>query len=99
MWEHALISKTEVVSITSFNEWGEGTQIEPARVPGTLAGIDPGRLATHLDYGEDPLLYLRITREMAERGGVTITQATAGAGATDTGRVTEISSTDMKSEL
>lgn len=31
MWAEALRAGPEVVSITSWNEWGEGTQIEPAR--------------------------------------------------------------------
>jgi glycoprotein endo-alpha-1,2-mannosidase len=30
MWEAALATGARVVSITSINEWGEGTQIEPA---------------------------------------------------------------------
>lgn len=30
MWEAALASSAQMVSVTSFNEWGEGTQIEPA---------------------------------------------------------------------
>ena len=30
MWEEALSSEPSSVSITSYNEWGEGTQIEPA---------------------------------------------------------------------
>jgi glycoprotein endo-alpha-1,2-mannosidase len=30
LWSAALRAKPDVVTITSFNEWGEGTQIEPA---------------------------------------------------------------------
>lgn len=32
LWSAALAASPDVVSITSFNEWGEGTQIEPAAV-------------------------------------------------------------------
>ena len=32
MWEEALHARPSFVSITSYNEWGEGTQIEPAKV-------------------------------------------------------------------
>jgi hypothetical protein len=31
MWKKAMKAAPHVVSITSYNEWGEGTQIEPAR--------------------------------------------------------------------
>jgi len=31
MWSAALRASPDVVTITSYNEWGEGTQIEPAR--------------------------------------------------------------------
>jgi glycoprotein endo-alpha-1,2-mannosidase len=31
MWKSALAAKSDLVTITSYNEWGEGTQIEPAR--------------------------------------------------------------------
>jgi hypothetical protein len=31
MWAAALAGRADVVTITSYNEWGEGTQIEPAR--------------------------------------------------------------------
>ena len=30
MWEEALKIHPEYISVTSFNEWHEGTQIEPA---------------------------------------------------------------------
>jgi hypothetical protein len=30
LWDAALKAAPDVISITSFNEWGEGTQIEPA---------------------------------------------------------------------
>jgi hypothetical protein len=31
MWRWALRAKADLVTITSYNEWQEGTQIEPAR--------------------------------------------------------------------
>ena len=32
MWKTALKADADVVTITSYNEWQEGTQIEPARI-------------------------------------------------------------------
>jgi glycoprotein endo-alpha-1,2-mannosidase len=38
MWTAALRAHPDVVTITSYNEWGEGTQIEPARkLPGYVS--------------------------------------------------------------
>jgi hypothetical protein len=31
MWRGALRARADLVTITSYNEWHEGTQIEPAR--------------------------------------------------------------------
>jgi glycoprotein endo-alpha-1,2-mannosidase len=39
-WNDAIRALPDIVSITSFNEWGEGTQIEPAR-SGTILPIIP----------------------------------------------------------
>jgi hypothetical protein len=39
MWKAAVAARADRVTITSYNEWHEGTQIEPARAPG------PERLA------------------------------------------------------
>ena len=53
-------SRGGLVSITSFNEWGEGTQIEPA-----VPKISSSR--TYLDYSPGrPDFYLLLTRDMAE---------------------------------
>jgi len=43
----AVAADPDFISVTSFNEWGEGTQVEPALVPHT----PDDRLRTHLDYG------------------------------------------------
>ena len=34
MWSAAVAAAPDVVTITSYNEWHEGTQIEPARLAG-----------------------------------------------------------------
>ena len=34
MWDRAIRAKPDIVTITSYNEWHEGTQIEPARAVG-----------------------------------------------------------------
>lgn len=50
MWSAALGAAPELVGITSFNEWHEGTQIEPA-VPKNIPGF------TYLDYQPLPADY------------------------------------------
>ena len=47
-----------IVSITSFNEWGEGTQIEAA------ANSDPNKMITYESYHQGPLTYIKLTREL-----------------------------------
>lgn len=55
-WRSAINSRVNYISITSFNEWHEGTQIEPAR-PKTFRGF------TYLDYEpEGPYYYLNLTK-------------------------------------
>ncbi len=60
-WEAALAVNPAIVSVTSFNEWHEGTQIEPA-VPKTTEGFE------YLDYTpKAPEWYLDRTRHWIER--------------------------------
>jgi hypothetical protein len=40
LWAAALAASPDIVSITSFNEWGEGTQIEPAQARSGYASYD-----------------------------------------------------------
>lgn len=60
-WAAAAASGAHAVSITSWNEWGEGTQIEPCQ-PWT----DPDTGTPYKDYGTGgPWLYLNITQQAA----------------------------------
>lgn len=55
-WRSAINNAVNFVSITSYNEWHEGTQIEPAR-PKMIPGF------SYLDYEpEGPYFYLNLTR-------------------------------------
>ena len=58
----------KMVSLTSFNEWHEGTQIEPA-VPksiGRNGGGGSSRLYTYVDYSpHPPNYYLQLTRDVS----------------------------------
>ena len=55
MWEAAIQHEADMVSITSYNEWGEGTQIEPAV-----------RKTGYEDPGDDPNFYLQLTADYAD---------------------------------
>lgn len=59
MFIKAVEAGPDYIGITSFNEWHEGTQIEPA-IPKKLPSY------TYEDYGEDtdPLFYIKKTREL-----------------------------------
>ncbi|XP_062889248.1 glycoprotein endo-alpha-1,2-mannosidase-like isoform X1 [Mobula hypostoma] len=57
----ALLIRPEIITITSFNEWHEGTQIEKA-VPKKTSQV------VYLDYlPHKPDIYLEITRKWAEK--------------------------------
>jgi hypothetical protein len=66
-WERAIDSGAEWITITSFNEWHEGTQIEPA-VPKSIPGF------TYLNYegayglrgAQAELAYIERTRQMID---------------------------------
>jgi glycoprotein endo-alpha-1,2-mannosidase len=62
MFEHAVNTNADLIGITSFNEWHEGTQIEPA-VPKEIPSF------TYVDYGEDtdPIFYIRKTKELIDK--------------------------------
>lgn len=60
-WKVAVESEPAAISITSFNEWGEGTQIEPA-----VPALDPASGLAYADYGPDPNLYLKLTKAWAD---------------------------------
>ncbi|HEX6664773.1 MAG TPA: hypothetical protein VF025_13965, partial [Gaiellaceae bacterium] len=40
MWEAAIRADANLVTVTSYNEWGEGTQIEPAGHGGRYESYD-----------------------------------------------------------
>jgi hypothetical protein len=64
-WTAALSTgvQPEMVTVTSFNEWHEGTIIEPPAVK-----VDNGRGYTYADFGKlPPAGYLDLTRQWVDR--------------------------------
>jgi glycoprotein endo-alpha-1,2-mannosidase len=47
MWRRAVSARPPIVTITSYNEWHEGTQIEPARYAGTAYDSYEGAWGLH----------------------------------------------------
>ena len=62
MFIKAVNAKADFIGITSFNEWHEGTQIEPA-IPKTIPSF------TYENYGEetDPVFYIKKTKELIRK--------------------------------
>ena len=63
MWEEAINVSPSFVSITSYNEWGEGTQIEPARE--VLQSEKYSKNYQH--YNEDPHQYIKLTTKYSTK--------------------------------
>ncbi|CAG0896258.1 unnamed protein product [Cyprideis torosa] len=62
-WQKAVESQPDFISITSFNEWHEGTQIEPAMTD----KIHPFTRKSYLGYpNQDPRFYLTLTRRLVD---------------------------------
>jgi len=79
MWNDAIACKPDAISITSYNEWGEGTQIEPA-VSKTIEKehinvVNPhsmkrnqGSFRKYEDYGiHGPSYYIDMTRTFSKK--------------------------------
>jgi hypothetical protein len=64
MWRNAIRAGADVVTITSYNEWHEGTQIEPARA---APGYESYAGAWGLPAREAPHAYLRRTAYWSHR--------------------------------
>lgn len=63
-WTRVAALKAPLVSITSYNEWGEGTQIEPAVSREARVGCE------YLDYEPlGPYMYLQMTKQGAAQLG------------------------------
>ena len=62
MFMNAVNANPDFIGITSFNEWHEGTQIEPA-IPKRLSNY------TYEDYGNgvDPFFYINKTKELVKK--------------------------------
>lgn len=71
MWNAAIEAQPDVISITSFNEWGEGTQIEPTReydISSTLEERNNTNTSIYLKYGgENPYKYLQLSAAMGDK--------------------------------
>ena len=61
MWRSALSASPSAVTITSFNEWGEGTQIEAASEHVSSKGT------VYAGYESSPGMYMERTREWVAR--------------------------------
>jgi hypothetical protein len=64
LWKAAIAAHPDVITITSYNEWGEGTQIEPAQVK---RGYDTYQGAWGLTGAAAPMAYLMRTTYWAGR--------------------------------
>ena len=70
MWAGAVEANPLVIAVTSYNEWGEGTQIEAA-----AAGRVSSRTRyRYHEYGPDEELYLKLTRAWSLTFRETLTQ-------------------------
>ena len=69
-WEHAATLNPDAISLTSFNEWHEGTQLEPAASMQRMLAPTRAAHINQLDYVDyeplSPDFYLEATRREVE---------------------------------
>jgi glycoprotein endo-alpha-1,2-mannosidase len=72
MWRGAIAAQADIITITSYNEWEEGTQIEPARIAPRTAGggYDSYTGAWGLQGAKAPGAYLARTAYWTQRYGL-----------------------------
>ena len=71
MWRYAVRARSDIVTVTSYNEWQEGTQIEPARVQAERGSYE-GAWGKHGIPAQRA--YLQATARWVERFGATPVQ-------------------------
>lgn len=65
MFTRAISANPDYISITSYNEWGEGTQIEAARSTGSSDARSLYDYST--DDNDDPFKYIKLTKEYVDK--------------------------------
>jgi glycoprotein endo-alpha-1,2-mannosidase len=63
MFEKAIDAKPNIISITSFNEWGEGTQIEPAVEKEGFLDYGDGGTYKYIDITKEYVSTFKIKRD------------------------------------
>jgi glycoprotein endo-alpha-1,2-mannosidase len=75
MWQAAIGAKADIVSVTSYNEWGEGTQIEPASSKQGYESYESYSEGNAASSPHQSHLYVNATQRWARR----LAQGTAAA--------------------